>query len=107
MHAAKTLLLCLALALTSFTASDQSDTGSSVEAQKAQVSAQEPYIYERVESNLRYERDGTGVREVRARIRVQTAAGLQNAGQLVFDYNAENERVDIRNIRVGSRTAAW
>ena len=100
MHAAKTLLLCLALALTSFTASAQSNTGTSVEAQKAQVSAQEPYIYERVESNLRYERDGTGVREVRARIRVQTAAGLQNAGQLVFDYNAENERVDIRNIRV-------
>ena len=49
---------------------------------------------------MRYENDGTGTREVRARIRVQTPAGLNSAGQLIFQYNAVNEQVEIRNVRV-------
>ena len=62
--------------------------------------ASEPFIYERLETRMRFESDGTGWRDVRARLRVQTPAGLERAGQLVFEYNAENESVDIRSVRV-------
>jgi tetratricopeptide (TPR) repeat protein len=49
---------------------------------------------------MRYENDGSGVREVKSRIRVQTTAGLGLGGQLVFPYTAVDEDVEIRNVRV-------
>jgi tetratricopeptide (TPR) repeat protein len=63
-------------------------------------SSQEPLVYESVRGTLRYEDDGTGVREASARIHVQNALGVQKAGQLIFDYNGANERVEIRSVRV-------
>jgi TonB family protein len=62
--------------------------------------SQEPFIYEQVRGKMRYENDGTGSREVSARMRVQTTAGLAKAGQLVFDYNAANEKIEIRSVKV-------
>jgi tetratricopeptide (TPR) repeat protein/transglutaminase-like putative cysteine protease len=62
--------------------------------------SQEPLIYQFVHSHMRYENDGSGTREVQARLRVQTAAGLERAGQLVFDYNAENEQIEIKKVEV-------
>lgn len=62
--------------------------------------AQEPVVYESVETSMRYENDGSGLRETKARIHVQTDAGLREAGQLIFSYNAENEAVEIRSVRV-------
>lgn len=62
--------------------------------------SQEPVLYEQVRGRMRYENDGTGMREVVARLRVQTPAGLAKAGQLIFDYNAANERIEIRTIHV-------
>jgi Flp pilus assembly protein TadD len=58
--------------------------------------SQEPVLYEYVRGTMRYENDGSGVREVRARVRVQTGAGLAKAGQLLFDYNASDEKIEIR-----------
>jgi TonB family protein len=62
--------------------------------------SQEPVIYEQVRGKARYENDGTGVREISARMRVQTPAGLTKAGQLVFEYNASNEKIEIRSVKV-------
>lgn len=60
----------------------------------------EPLVYEYVRGTMRYENDGTGTREVRARVRVQSTLGLQRVGQLILNYNAANERLDIRSVRV-------
>jgi tetratricopeptide (TPR) repeat protein len=60
----------------------------------------EPIAYEFIHHDLRYETDGSGTAELHGRLRVITPAGLQRAGQLVFDYNAANEKVEIRSIRV-------
>ncbi len=62
--------------------------------------AHEPFIYEQVRGKMRYENDGSGTREITARLRVQTPAGLSKAGQLVFDYNAANEKIEIREVKV-------
>jgi len=43
---------------------------------------------EYIQEFMRYENDGSGTRELKSRIRVQTNAGLTAAGQLVFQYNA-------------------
>ena len=60
----------------------------------------EPYLYEYKHGVMRFENDGSGSREIQVRMRVQTAAGLTSAGQLVFDYNAANETLEIRSVRV-------
>jgi tetratricopeptide (TPR) repeat protein len=61
---------------------------------------QEPVVLESVHESIRYENDGSGTRELKSRIRVQTPAGLNIAGQLVFDYNAADEQLEVRSVRV-------
>jgi tetratricopeptide (TPR) repeat protein len=62
--------------------------------------SQEPAIFEYLHTSARYENDGSGVNELRGRIRVQTQAGLNIGGQLVFDYSAADEQEEIRSVRV-------
>jgi Domain of Unknown Function with PDB structure (DUF3857) len=62
--------------------------------------SQEPAIYESIHVLMRYENDGPGTRKIGSRIRVQTAAGLTAGGQLIFQYNAADEQVEIKSVRV-------
>lgn len=62
--------------------------------------SQESFVVEQMHSTYRFESDGTGRKEVVARIRVQSEAGLQQWGQLLFGYNSANERVEIPYVRV-------
>lgn len=62
--------------------------------------SQEALIYQSIHTRISYENDGSGVRETRARLQVQTQSGLTHAGQLIFPYNAENETVELRSVRV-------
>jgi tetratricopeptide (TPR) repeat protein len=78
---------------------DKTPTAVATSAPEADFS-REPVVYESVRATMRYENDGSGFCEVRARVHVQTDAGLVQAGQLVFPYNAENETVEIHSVRV-------
>ena len=62
--------------------------------------SKEPLVYEQVLGKLRYEEDGTGVMNIRARIRVQSYAGVQRVGQLIFNYQSANEKLEVRSTRV-------
>jgi hypothetical protein len=62
--------------------------------------SQEPAVFEYIHESMRYENDGSGTREIRSRIRVQSTAGLSIAGQLVFEYNAVDEQINVRSVRV-------
>jgi len=62
--------------------------------------SQEPFVIEQYVTSARYENDGTGERDVTARIRVQSDAGVQQLGQLVFGYSSANEQMDVRYVRV-------
>jgi len=62
--------------------------------------SQESYVVEKFQSSYRFENDGTSKRELYARIRVQSDAGVQQWGQLVIGYNSANERVEIPFVRV-------
>jgi len=62
--------------------------------------SRQPVVYEYIHEQMRYENDGSGRREQRSRIHVQTNAGLNIAGQLVFQYNALDETIEVQSVRV-------
>ncbi len=62
--------------------------------------SQESYVVEKLKTSYRFENDGTGRREVYARIRVQSEAGVEQWGQLVWGYNSANERIEVPFVRV-------
>jgi len=62
--------------------------------------SQESFVIEKLRTAYRFENDGTGRKEVSARIKIQSEAGVEAWGQLVTGYNSANERVDIPYVRV-------
>ncbi|MGA8222679.1 MAG: DUF3857 domain-containing protein [Candidatus Acidiferrales bacterium] len=62
--------------------------------------SQEPFVIESYVTTARFENDGTGERDLKVRIRVQSDAGVQQLGELVFGFNSANEQMDVRTVRV-------
>src|SRR5216684_653270 len=62
--------------------------------------SQESYVIEKLRTSFRFENDGTGRREIYARIKVQSEAGVEQWGQLVWGYNSANERIEVPYVRV-------
>jgi len=73
---------------------------SATKADKPADYTQEPYVVQYQRTAWRFENDGTGRREVTARILVQSEAGVEQLGQLVVGYNSGNESVAIAHVRV-------
>jgi tetratricopeptide (TPR) repeat protein len=73
---------------------------SSKTADKTPDYSKESFVIEQLRSRYRFEDDGTGRKELMARIRVQSEAGVQQWGQLQIGYNSANERVEIPYVRV-------
>ena len=84
----------------------QQPAKSAAQAKAAEVSqekhdySQEPFVIERMVTRARFEKHGTGVREAEMRVRVQSEAGVQQLGQLIFGYNSANEKVEFDYVRV-------
>jgi Flp pilus assembly protein TadD len=78
----------------------QNGTAPAATSQSSPDYAQEPFLIEKYYSTARFENDGTGERELNVRIRVQSDAGLQALGELVFGYGEANEKMDVRSIVV-------
>jgi len=68
--------------------------------EKAADYSQEAFVIEQLLKSYRFEKDGTGQRELNMRVRVQTEAGLERFGQLVFAYSSANENLDVDFLRV-------
>jgi tetratricopeptide (TPR) repeat protein/transglutaminase-like putative cysteine protease len=62
--------------------------------------SQEPFVVEQYVTTARFENDGTSERNLAVRIHVQSDAGVQQLGELVFGYNSANEVMDVRFVRV-------
>lgn len=62
--------------------------------------SQEALVVEQLKTSYRFEKDGTGQREVRMRVRIQSHSGLEHFGQLIFPYSATNEKLQIDQVRV-------
>jgi tetratricopeptide (TPR) repeat protein len=62
--------------------------------------SQESYVVEKLRTSYHFENDGTGRREIYAKIKVQSEPGVEQWGQVVVGYNSANERVEIPFVRV-------
>lgn len=62
--------------------------------------SQESYVIEKYSDKVTFESDGTFVRDVEGRVRVQSDAGVQHWGLLQFSYPSSNGNLDIEYVRV-------
>jgi tetratricopeptide (TPR) repeat protein len=79
---------------------EQSDAKAQAAEQKPPDYSQEAYVIERMTTSYRFEKDGTGQREQSLRVKVQSDAGVESFGQLVFPYSSANEKLDIEHVSV-------
>ncbi len=77
-----------------------SDTATAMVSAASKDYPDESYVIEQSRTLYRFENDGTGRKETIARVRVQSEAGVEQWGQLVFGYNSANEKVEISYVRV-------
>jgi tetratricopeptide (TPR) repeat protein/transglutaminase-like putative cysteine protease len=62
------------------------------------------YEIEYLLTRYEFESDGTGERRFAARARILTESGVQQVGQLLFGYAAENETYEVKNVTVHKAT---
>ena len=70
------------------------------QASPAAKTADEAVVFDRIENRIRFEDDGTGQRETTAVIRVQSQAGVEETGQLVFGYSSATEDFEVKYVHV-------
>ena len=80
--------------------SHHSDESAAVRKSGASNYSQEPFVIEQYYTTARFENDGTSQRDLAVRIHVQSDAGVQQLGELVFGYNSGNEQMEVRSVRV-------
>lgn len=57
-------------------------------------------MIQQLDTRVRYENDGTGLHERTAVIRIQSQAGIEQYGQLVFGYSSATEKLEVNYVRV-------
>jgi len=60
----------------------------------------EPYIYELIQSAVRFEPDGKGYRDLILRVRVQSESAVHEFGLLVYSFSAKFESLEVVYARV-------
>jgi Flp pilus assembly protein TadD len=97
------LLTSAAIAIYAQNEPPQPNPGPKTVEKAAQVApdySQQSFVVEKMRTTYRFESDGTGKRELLARIKVQSEAGVEQWGQIIIGYSSANERVDIPYVRV-------
>src|SRR5450631_4495061 len=62
--------------------------------------ADEAAVFDRIFNRVRFENDGTEVSETEAVVRIQSQAGVEEFGQLVFGYSSATEKLEVEYVRV-------
>src|SRR6202795_2288282 len=66
----------------------------------ANSNSEEAAIFERILNRVHFENDGREVSETEAVIRIQSQAGVEEFGQLVFGYSSATEKLEGEYVRV-------
>src|SRR6202451_1865808 len=66
----------------------------------ANVNAEEAAVFDRILNHVHFDKDGTELSETEAVIRIQSQAGVEEFGQLVFGYSSAIEKLDVEYVRV-------
>jgi tetratricopeptide (TPR) repeat protein/transglutaminase-like putative cysteine protease len=62
--------------------------------------AEESAVFDHILNRVHFENDGTEVSETEAVIRIQSQAGVEEFGQLVFGYSSATEKLEVEYVRV-------
>ncbi len=62
--------------------------------------SKETFVMERYHVRFRFEKDGSGTRDLNVRVRVQSEGGVERFGQLVLGYSSANERLELVHLKV-------
>jgi transglutaminase-like putative cysteine protease/tetratricopeptide (TPR) repeat protein len=73
---------------------------SSIPSATAKSNGEEAAVIERILNRVRFENDGTEISETEAVVRIQSQAGVEEFGQLVFGYSSATEKLKIEYVRV-------
>src|SRR5690348_8359710 len=60
----------------------------------------QPYVIEKIICKVDFENDGASLREDTSRIRIQSAAVVEDWGLITFGYSAANQEAEVRYVRV-------
>ena len=61
---------------------------------------EEAAVFERILNRAHFENDGTEVSETEAVVHIQSQAGVEEFGQLVFGYSSATEKLEVEYVRV-------
>ena len=64
------------------------------------ANSEEAAVFERIVNRVRFENDGTEVSETETAVRIQSQAGVEGFGQLVFGYSSATETLEVDYVRV-------
>ena len=64
------------------------------------ANSEEAAVFERILNRVHFENDGREVSETEAVIRIQSQAGVEEFGQLVFGYSSATEKLEVEYVRV-------
>src|SRR5713101_6698920 len=64
------------------------------------ANSEEAAVFERILNRAHFENDGTEVSETEAVVRIQSQAGVEEFGQLVFGYSSATVKLDVEYVRV-------
>src|SRR5271170_5793562 len=97
-------LVCLLVCLTNPDALAQAAASSQQKTEKQtktnNANSEEAAVFERILNRVRFENDGTEVSETEAVVRIQSQAGVEEFGQLVFGYSSATEKLEVEYVRV-------
>src|ERR1700682_3481272 len=92
------VLACSIIWMTSADAVAQAPAPSSQKTNSA--NSEEAAVFERILNRVHFENDGREVSETEAVIRMQSQAGVEEFGQLVFGYSSATEKFEVEYVRV-------
>jgi tetratricopeptide (TPR) repeat protein/transglutaminase-like putative cysteine protease len=91
---------CLFALLISGGVSAQAPSSSPSKQKTNNANSEEAAVFERILNRVRFENDGTEVSETEAVVRIQSQAGVEEFGQLVFGYSSATEKLEVEYVRV-------
>src|SRR5208283_48614 len=94
------LLACSLICLMSANALAQASPSSSSKPKTNNANSDEAAVFERISNRVHFENDGTGVSETETVVRIQSQAGVEEFGQLVFGYSSATEKLEAEYVRV-------
>src|ERR1700690_3000340 len=99
-HALGCLLLCSLVCSISADAPAQTSDSSKQKTNGANSNSEEAAVFDRILNRIRFENDGTEISETEAVVRIQSQAGVEEFGQLVFGYSSATEKLEVEYVRV-------